>query len=148
MVTPAGRHYTSISHNDTQTSSGHMLHGRIAFLAVAAVLLVGPVNAQSATQVAADSTAVVAVAPVAAPVAVISGPAAVAVAPVSVMFKPLRATDVPAPIPIPPSSRSKALMILGGAGLVVGALVGGDEGSIIMVGGAVVGLIGVWKYFK
>jgi hypothetical protein len=44
--------------------------------------------------------------------------------------------------------RPKAMMVVGGAGIVVGALVGGDAGRIIMVGGAVVGLYGLWQYLQ
>jgi hypothetical protein len=46
------------------------------------------------------------------------------------------------------SRESGALMIVGGAGVLVGAIVGGSAGTIIMVGGTVVGLIGLWNYVK
>ncbi len=45
-------------------------------------------------------------------------------------------------------SRSPAMMIVGGAGLIVGALIGGQAGTIIMVGGGLVGLVGLWNYLK
>lgn len=38
------------------------------------------------------------------------------------------------------------LMILGGAALITGAIVGGTPGTIIMVGGAIVGLYGLYVY--
>lgn len=41
-----------------------------------------------------------------------------------------------------------AMMIVGGAALLVGAVVGGQAGGTIMVGGAVIGLIGLWNYLK
>jgi len=41
-----------------------------------------------------------------------------------------------------------AMMIVGGAAILVGALIGGDPGTVIMVGGAVVGLIGLYKYLQ
>jgi len=41
-----------------------------------------------------------------------------------------------------------AMMIVGSAGLVVGALVGGNAGTLIMVGGGIVGLMGLWNYLK
>lgn len=41
-----------------------------------------------------------------------------------------------------------AMMVVGLAGLVAGAIIGGDPGTIIMVGGAVVGLIGLWQYLQ
>ena len=42
----------------------------------------------------------------------------------------------------------EALMIVGGAALLVGAVVGGDAGNIFMIGGAVVGLIGLYRYLQ
>lgn len=41
-----------------------------------------------------------------------------------------------------------ALMIVGGAGLIVGAIIGGTAGTIVMVGGGVVGLVGLYKYLQ
>jgi hypothetical protein len=43
---------------------------------------------------------------------------------------------------------AKALMIVGAAGFVAGALIGGDSGKIIMVGSAVVGLYGLYQYLQ
>lgn len=45
-------------------------------------------------------------------------------------------------------TQSGAMMIVGGAGLLVGAIVGGSAGTVIMVGGSVVGLLGLWNYLK
>lgn len=39
-------------------------------------------------------------------------------------------------------------MIVGGAALVVGALIGDQAGTIVMVGGAGFGLYGLWLYLK
>src|SRR5262245_11289884 len=44
--------------------------------------------------------------------------------------------------------QSGAMMIVGGAAILVGALIGGDPGTVIMVGGAVVGLVGLYKYLQ
>jgi hypothetical protein len=44
--------------------------------------------------------------------------------------------------------QSKAMMIVGGAALLTGAVIGGDAGTIFMVGGAVVGLYGLYQYLK
>lgn len=41
-----------------------------------------------------------------------------------------------------------AMMIVGGAALVVGSIVGGDSGQIIMISGAVIGLIGLFRYLR
>jgi hypothetical protein len=45
-------------------------------------------------------------------------------------------------------SQSRAMMIVGGAGLIVGAIIGGTPGTIVMVGGAVVGLLGLYEYVQ
>ena len=44
--------------------------------------------------------------------------------------------------------QARALMIVGGAALLAGAIVGGDAGAIIMVGGAVIGLVGLYEYLQ
>jgi hypothetical protein len=38
------------------------------------------------------------------------------------------------------------LMILGGAALITGVIIGDNAGTIIAVGGAIVGLYGLWVY--
>ncbi|MEX2527941.1 MAG: hypothetical protein WEA09_09930 [Gemmatimonadota bacterium] len=47
-----------------------------------------------------------------------------------------------------PSRRNTALMVVGAAGLVLGAVVGGDEGTIIMIAGGGVGLWGLWRHLS
>ena len=44
--------------------------------------------------------------------------------------------------------QSRALMIAGGAAVIVGVIIGGDEGTLIAVGGAIVGLYGLYQYLK
>ncbi len=46
------------------------------------------------------------------------------------------------------NSRNVTWMIVGGAALVVGSVVGGDAGTIIMVTGAVIGLVGLFRYLQ
>lgn len=41
-----------------------------------------------------------------------------------------------------------AMMLVGGAAIVVGSIVGGDSGQIIMISGAVIGLIGLFRYLR
>ena len=68
----------------------------------------------------------------------------------------MRVTPVTAPAPaamtpLPAQgsqSANVALMIVGGAGLVIGSIIGGDTGTIVMVGGGVVGLIGLYRYLR
>jgi hypothetical protein len=46
----------------------------------------------------------------------------------------------------PSSGAGVGLMILGGAGLITGLIIGGDAGTVIAVGGALVGLYGLYVY--
>lgn len=48
----------------------------------------------------------------------------------------------------PRGNESGAMMIVGGAALLVGAIVGGKAGTVVMVGGGVLGLIGLWSYLR
>ncbi|HKW46151.1 MAG TPA: hypothetical protein VJN70_01845 [Gemmatimonadaceae bacterium] len=45
-------------------------------------------------------------------------------------------------------TQPQALMIVGGAAILVGAIVGDTAGDVFMVGGAVVGLYGLYKYLQ
>ena len=44
--------------------------------------------------------------------------------------------------------QNRALMIVGGAALLTGAIIGGDAGLMISVGGAVVGLWGLYQFLQ
>jgi len=44
--------------------------------------------------------------------------------------------------------QSVALMIVGGAAVLVGAVIEGKPGTIFMIGGAVIGLYGLYKYLE
>jgi len=44
--------------------------------------------------------------------------------------------------------RSEVLMIVGGAILLAGAIIGDDAGTIIMIGGAAVGIYGLYLYLQ
>ena len=46
------------------------------------------------------------------------------------------------------TSQNVALMVVGGAGLIVGAVVGGQSGTIIMVGSGILGLVGLFRYMQ
>lgn len=41
-----------------------------------------------------------------------------------------------------------ALMVVGGAAVIVGLVIGGDAGAAIAIGGAVAGLIGLYQYMQ
>ena len=43
---------------------------------------------------------------------------------------------------------ASAMMIVGGVGLLVGTVVSGKPGTMIMIGGGLLGLVGLWRYTK
>lgn len=45
-------------------------------------------------------------------------------------------------------TQSRAMMVVGGVALVVGAVIGNTAGTLVMVGGAVVGLVGLYDYLQ
>jgi hypothetical protein len=64
-----------------------------------------------------------------------------------------RLADAPVPLPHPAPFRAdthqnRALMIVGGAGMLTGAVLGGNAGGLISVGGAVVFLWGLYQYMN
>lgn len=61
----------------------------------------------------------------------------------------MSATTAPAPVRSGAGvGQPEAMMIVGGAAILVGAVVGGDAGDIFMIGGAIVGLVGLYKYLQ
>jgi hypothetical protein len=122
--------------------------------AIAVALLAAPLAAQTAAPeqnapvavTTAVTTAVVADAPVAVTSDVARGPlmkdAAVGV----------RLDARNAPLAVPPkfqaTGRNPAMMIVGGAALIVGAVVGGQAGTIVMIAGGIIGLVGLWNYLQ
>lgn len=64
-----------------------------------------------------------------------------------------RASDAPLPLKNPAPFRvdtrqNRALMIVGGAGMLSGAVIGGDAGTLISVGGTVVFLWGLYQFLN
>jgi len=56
-------------------------------------------------------------------------------------------------VAFPPQDRVRAgpniaMMAVGGAALVTGLIIGGDGGYVIAAGGAVIGLIGLYRYLR
>jgi len=47
-----------------------------------------------------------------------------------------------------PSRESAALMIVGGAALLAGLVIGGGAGTALALGGALLGLYGLWMYVR
>jgi len=63
----------------------------------------------------------------------------------------LRHRTAPAPAPRIPRAntpQNRAMAIVGGVGLVVGAVIGGDAGTIVMLGSAAVGLYGLYRFLS
>ncbi|MHB1313478.1 MAG: hypothetical protein ACYC3L_15785 [Gemmatimonadaceae bacterium] len=125
-------------------------HRRIVTV-LAALLVAAPLFAQDLTQPAATpaTTAVVSAAPVADAVAdraPVSGPTMQS-STVGVRANLGQPAPVNAPV-VPSTGHSPALMIVGVAALLVGAVVGGSAGTIVMIVGGVMGLVGLWNYLQ
>ncbi len=59
------------------------------------------------------------------------------------------AATAPAPMPRrEETTQNRAMMIVGGAGLIVGAIIGDTAGTLVMVGSAGIGLYGLYKYLE
>ena len=126
--------------------------------ALVALFLAAPLAAQDTTRVDTNREAVVVAAP--ASVAEVSGTAVAASAAPVMSLAPTRTSVVAgiqlrtedfAPMPVPTAGRNSgnvALMIVGGAALIIGSIIDGDAGTIVMVGGGVIGLYGLWQYLK
>lgn len=97
-------------------------------------------------------------APVAAPVTTESGSTVIAVpsgarlAPVGVTAKAMSYAPVDNTAHMRSTGESvgqnKAMMGVGAIALVVGLVIGGDAGTIIAIGGAAVGLVGLYRYMQ
>lgn len=129
------------------------------FIASAALAIAAPLLAQggsaAAVVIAPDSgAATVSMVPATAPQATNASPVlAVASTPTlanAAAGVRIHADAAPlnAPLPRERVDRNPALMIVGGVALVAGSIIGGRTGTIIMVGGAVVGLVGLWNYLQ
>lgn len=110
-------------------------------LGVASMAVARPAAAQSIALAPAPTTVSV-VAPVAEPT---TGPT-LAAASVAVRH-------AEAPVTATPARRAGygqpvALMVVGGAAVLTGLIIGDDAGAAIAVGGAVVGLIGLYQYLQ
>jgi hypothetical protein len=125
-------------------------HSRF-FLFAAALMVAAPMAAQ---QTSFDSTS-----RAFAPVAVSATAVQPAVAPtVGPMLQPsavgsraLAPTTGSPMVAMPANgetSQNVALMLVGGAGLIVGAVIGGRSGTIVMLGSGILGLVGLFRYLQ
>ena len=132
-----------------------MLRFRSLAAAVAVFIAAAPLAAQDQPQ---DMQASVAISAPTTPAAVAPAPAAeraLSLAPLSqnvtVGVRSNASQQAPAG-PLVPSKgsvgRNTAMMVVGVAALLVGAVVGGRAGTIVMISGAVVGLVGLWNYLQ
>ncbi|WP_396213760.1 hypothetical protein [Gemmatimonas sp.] len=64
----------------------------------------------------------------------------------------LKGRTAPAPLPAPApranTTSNRAMMIVGGVGLIVGGIIGDDAGTIVMIGSAGIGLIGLYRFLN
>jgi len=111
-------------------------------LCVASVAIARPARAQDAALAPTPAAAPVATPPTAAPAA--GGPTMEAAA-VGVRHVPAEAA---AAAPRGGYGQPVALMVVGGAAVLVGLIIGGDVGTVIAVGGAVAGLVGLYQYLQ
>jgi len=128
------------------------VYARFSFAAIAALALASaPLAAQSAGQLL-DSLTAVATAPASdtasasADTSVARGPS-IASARVASHAVSTKSHAAPPVIQNRSSNRNAvALMIVGGAALVVGAVISGDAGTLVMLGGAGIGLYGLYLF--
>ncbi|MBI3504399.1 MAG: hypothetical protein HY059_06120 [Proteobacteria bacterium] len=128
--------------------------------ATAVLLLAAPLVAQSATPAAASNAvqdAMVSKSAIELPEATNAPAAPSAAADRAPVAGPtqasatvgVRAAAAPLALPKPSSNgNSPAMMIVGGAALIVGAVVGGQAGTIVMIAGGIIGLVGLWNYLQ
>lgn len=110
-------------------------------LGIASVAVARPASAQAISLAPAPTPA-----PVASPAAQPTTGPTLAAASVAVRH-------AEAPVSAAPARRGGygqpvALMVVGGAALLTGLIIGDDAGAAIAVGGAVVGLIGLYQYLQ
>jgi hypothetical protein len=123
-------------------------------LALGAAVLAGPAHAQSVAQTAAPAADSAAAAPSRTPVPTAAAPSAG-------VARDALVAGVQAPAAAPAGTemaqagvtratrgQAQALMLVGGAALIVGLVVGGDAGTIFALGGAGIGLYGLYLYLQ
>ena len=143
MPTAATCYIVAMTYLNTELNMPARLRSALPFaLAVVASLAVArPARAQSASFAPAPAAAPVATAePTVAPV----GPTLDA-ASVGVRHK---AVETNAAARRGGLGQAEALMIVGGAAVLVGLLIGSGAGNAIAVGGAIVGLVGLYEYLQ
>lgn len=122
----------------------HAIARRSALFALAALALAVPASAHAQNVLAITGESTPAVAQPAGPT--------VAAASVAVQTLPAVSADASAEAAAMQAraglGQSRALMFVGLATLIAGAVIGGDAGTIIMVAGAGIGLWGLYQYLQ
>ena len=117
-------------------------------LLVASAAIAPSAYAQSAALAPAPDSTPVAVQPAAAqPAAAQAPPAGPTMDAASVAVRHAPAADVAA-APRGGYGQPVALMVVGGAAVLVGLIIGNDVGTVIAVGGAIAGLYGLYQYLQ
>ena len=124
-----------------------------AVLIAFSTLIPAAAVAQSVAAQAPQSASTNEVAPAPAPAASASGvdaPVGPRIESSSVAFQPaaLPESDIQRGASSQNLGQARAMMIVGGAAVVVGLVIGDDVGTLIAVSGAVVGLYGLYQYLK
>src|SRR5512140_1919375 len=115
----------------------------ILFALSAVTLIVAPLRAQDVALVAPVQAPAASSVPQAAP-----APTGPTVESASVAVKNVAETRAAPPSPGKYYDQGTKLMIVGGAAILTGIVVGGDAGHAISIVGAVVGLYGLYKYLE
>ena len=111
-------------------------------LGIASLAVARPAAAQSASLAPSPTTPAAAATPVAEPAA---GPTLAAA---SVAVRHAESPVTTAPARRGGYGQPVALMVVGGAALLTGLIIGDSAGTAIAVGGAVVGLVGLYQYLQ
>lgn len=122
---------------------------RTHLAALAALLVLAPVaGAQELARpdIAPPEAAVATAAPTTAAPAIPSRDAARVAVRAPVATDPASREDARSTVAAAQFGRGETLMIVGGAALLAGLIIGDDAGTVIAVGGAVVGIYGLYLY--
>jgi len=122
---------------------------RFAMLA-AAFCVAAPLAAQQASLEMSVPVTVSAVVATPAPAAAVTPTASVGplLQPAAVSVRTHAAPAAMLPAQYGDNSQNVALMVVGGAGLIVGAVIGGRSGTIVMLGSGILGLVGLFRYLQ
>lgn len=121
-------------------------------LATLPVLLLAGLVLLPASLRAQDAAVAQSPVPVSAPALAVETTLAAPVVPAGPRHAPVGVTRITADVaPSPymaPSKRNTSWMIVGGAMLLVGVVIGGDAGTIVALTGGTIGLVGLFRYLQ